>query len=540
MRARCPWRSVARGATAVLLAVGAAGCSDTVGAADGGPTDVAVSPRDFGAADLASPRDLALADFTVVEAASAFDFDLELELDLEVPDLSLPDFSADGGVTPPDLISGDQSIEPDLLPPASCRNGMKDGLETDVDCGGGVCTQCIDGRACKVDADCQSGACKNGLCAGPICPLAGFPAGPPVDVGAGLITLADLNGDGHLDLLGLAVTDSDALSIAFGKGNAQFAMRTDVKTGSTALGLSVGDVDLDGNPDVVVSAKTSDLISPQLCVHFNLGNGSFSDEGSPGEIDVRADGLGMVLIGDVDGDALPDLVVPGDGPNLLAVVRGLGKRAFAPVAEMMLPGCLDPFGQGCPESFGLGDLDGDGALDLVYSRRSPNPNGVVVQLNQGKGVFGPATAYPVASDGGQLVLADLDKDGRPDIATAPWNDNTLSVLLGRGKGTFGPANDFAGGQGPKAYESLAVGDLNGDGAPDLVTTNRWIGTISIFLNNGNGTFAPEMDLVVDKNANELPGIALGDVDGDGKLDITVGVYVPGIVPYVALFLNRCW
>ena len=87
-----------------------------------------------------------------------------------------------------------------------------------------------------------------------------------------------------------------------------------------------------------------------------------------------------------------------------------------------------------------------------------------------------------------MAIGDLNGDGRPDLAAANYAANTVSVLLGNGDGTFGAKTDFATGTSPR---SVAIGDLNGDGKPDLAVANSGSNTVSVLLGNGDGTFGTQ-------------------------------------------------
>jgi len=95
-------------------------------------------------------------------------------------------------------------------------------------------------------------------------------------------------------------------------------------------------------------------------------------------------------------------------------------------------------------------------------------NNVSILLGDGTGSFGPATNYATGSAPFSVAIGDFNGDGKPDLAVANHGDNTASILLGNGDGTFGPATNFAAGSTPI---SVAIGDLNGDGKPDLAVAN---------------------------------------------------------------------
>src|SRR5262249_23352977 len=137
-------------------------------------------------------------------------------------------------------------------------------------------------------------------------------------------------------------------------------------------------------------------------------------------------------------------------------------------------------------SLAIGDLNGDGRLDLVTANiggdplATPTPAGTIsVLLGNGGGTFSSATPYPTGSVlPSSAAIGDLTGDGRLDLAVANYGSptslvpaGTVSVFLGAGNGTFPAATPYPTGTGLPGAQSVAIGDLNGDGRLDLVVAN---------------------------------------------------------------------
>ena len=160
--------------------------------------------------------------------------------------------------------------------------------------------------------------------------------------------------------------------------------------------------------------------------------------------------------------------------------------------------------------------DGTYPLSLVASG-----NGVthtipltLVLSGSATGTFQTQTAYTVDSGPYSVAVGDFNGDGKPDLATANYDSGTVSVLLGNGDGTFQAQTSLY--RATAAPYSVAVGDFNGDGKPDLAATNYYGNTVSVLLGNGDGTFQTQTAYAV---GSYPQSVAVGDFNGDGKPDL---------------------
>ena len=329
-----------------------------------------------------------------------------------------------------------------------------------------------------------------------------------------VVAAVDFNGDGIPDL---AVSNSNSggttLTILLGNGDGTFtATPTSPTVGLYPDSIVAADFNGDGIPDLAVTSVDNETVT----ILLGKGDGTFTASPSLGTITTPQ----SVTTGDFNGDGIPDLAVVNASSVLIFLGDGDG--------TFKAPGTVSLTGMS-PISVAVGDFNGDGVTDLAVINNCGNSypcnsaNGTItILLGKGDGTFTAVAATPEVGPGPVgIAVADFNGDGVLDLAISDYdgnNDNAVTILLGNGDGTFhSPA--YYGGAG-LSYESLVVGDFNGDGVADLAIGEFWTDEVSILLGSGDGTFAKAT--APSANAPLNSGhIASADFNGDGILDLAV-------------------
>jgi len=335
------------------------------------------------------------------------------------------------------------------------------------------------------------------------------------------IALGDVNGDKLTDIV-TANFGSNTVGVLLGQAGGTFGAVTtySVGAGSTPQGVVLGDVNGDGRMDIITANTGSNTVGVLLGQALGFGPVTTYNAGA-------SSALIAVALGDVNGDKQLDIVTANSGSSTVGVLLGLATGGFGAVTTFSTGMASNPY------AVALGDVNGDGQVDIVTANADVNTVGVL--LGQAGG-FGAVTQYPAGAGGTPqgVVLGDLNGDNILDIVTANNYSNTIGVLFGQAKGGFGLVKTYDTGA-DTAPNGLTLGDINGDGWLDIVTANS-SNTAGVLLAVAGVFSAPTQ--YATGAGSEPNGVALGDVNGDGLLDIitanngsgTAGVLLSQRVP----------
>jgi hypothetical protein len=350
------------------------------------------------------------------------------------------------------------------------------------------------------------------------------------------IAVADFNGDGKSDLV-VANFGTSNVSIFLGNGDGTFSGAP-----SSAVVLqnppyynaypprptwvTVGDFNNSGIPGLAVVDQQQN----NVFIFFGNGDGTFTP--STASVDTQGVNPTTVAAADFTGDGDLDLAVSATELVNLAFMQGFGDGAFNFISG-------PPPETGSPASIAVGDFNGDGKLDLAFGDNSVTyelSSNVNILLGNGDVTFNQAPSSPITLSGLSEVgtnfsfavaAGDFNGDGKLDLALTSAAGNCVIILASNGDGSFTQASGspIPVGNQPSA---IAVGDFNGDGKLDLAITNETDNTVTILLGNGDGTFAEAAGSPFPVGVGPT-AIAVGDFDGSGRLGLAVANGTAGTI-----------
>ncbi|MFZ0980125.1 MAG: FG-GAP-like repeat-containing protein [Candidatus Acidiferrales bacterium] len=348
-------------------------------------------------------------------------------------------------------------------------------------------------------------------------PIVNYPAGNAPS----FVATVSLRDNAVYDLI-VANSADNTVSVLLGNGDGTFTTQVTYPTGTDPVAIATGQFNNGStavNPDNFLDLAVANEGANTVSILLGNGDGTFQPK-----TDIATGNAPVSVISanfhDVTAPGGVDLAVANQGDNTISIFQGNGDGTFKAPTLIHLPAGF------APSSLAAADLNSDGHIDLVVADEGNNTFSVL--LGNGDGTFQPRTDYPTGNDPVYVAFGDFTGNNALDVAvanngapTSTNTGNTVSIYYNQinnenvPTGTFaaGTTRDFAAGNGPT---SIAVADYNLDGMADMAVSDQTDNAVSLILNLGGETFAPNVELPV---GTAPVSIATADFNADGRPDV---------------------
>lgn len=335
----------------------------------------------------------------------------------------------------------------------------------------------------------------------------------PVQGGPNNVLIGDMNNDRKLDLV-VSCARARSITVLEGKGNGQFGATLSTTTlADTPNEMALGDVNGDGKLDVAVASHDS------YGVVLLTGDGKGGLAKAPSSPVVMRLGEhphthGLAIV-DVNRDNKPDLITCNATDNDISLAFGDGRGNFTRAPQSF------PVGPS-PYPFGVGDVNNDGWPDIVATATATGPlrrqqlpfsRALTLLLSDAKGGFSTRQLPMRTGEPWFAAIVDLNRDGKADILATHHEQSALTVMMGDGRGGFTEANGSPFDFGAAAYQ-FVMADVDRDRTIDVVATSG--NSLRVLLGDGRGAFRPAASVAIGPGAWRM---AAGDLNGDGAVDV---------------------
>ena len=339
------------------------------------------------------------------------------------------------------------------------------------------------------------------------------------------VAVGDLDADGKPDLAvanqtGNTVSVYKNISTLGSLGSSSFEAKVDFVTGASPYFVMIQDLDGDGKPELIATSNGSDKVS---IFKNNATPGVINSSSFAAKVDFSTgQNPWIATVADFDQDGKPDLAIVNDVDNTVSILKNTSTTGVINTSSFASK--VDFATGNFPIGIASGDLDGDGKVDLAVTNQTDNTVSVLRNTSTPGNIdatsFDPKIDFPTGLDPYSVAIGDLDGDNKPEIAVANYSSGSVSVFGNDctvGTINFLTKEDFSSGAGSG---TVSINDIDGNGKPDLNIASDAEG-ISVLKNIGTSTpiSASSFSSRINFTVPNPYGLAIADLDGNGKPDV---------------------